>query len=261
MNAMGYTLNHIKHTIPPEVLHIGFIENFTRVNVIQSIDERIMNSVIRARVLSDASVVSGNPMHIPVNQCGISVMPNNEWIISVPYTLTQNRSIVSVLSLVQTGMLDYTEYQGSQYLQAATKIYNNLSYDTTFGIQTTRLELIGDNTILVYEPSFMIQEAYIKCNVEFNESMSELNPRFYPAFAKLCELGVKAYIYNNCKVKIDQGYVYGGHELNSISDVINDYSSKEEDYQEHLKLIKKIFYMNNGKNMNKHVKSIMGNVF
>lgn len=262
MNALSKAMSEIKFNIPLEVLQIGFVENYSRVNHITSLDERILNSVIRSRVLVDANLNGGITVRIPIEQCHYFQVRIGEWIIEVPKTLTQGKSIVSVLSMVTFGnyMGTYPLNNISVITAQASKMYDN---STNMNIvQTARLELIGDNTVLVEDPSVFIFNASLRCNLEYSADMGELNPRFYGTFAKMCVLAVKSYIYNHCKVKLDQGYIYGGHELGSVGEIIDSYSDAEEMYQEHLKLnFKKLAFMSNSENVNRLIKASLGNVF
>lgn len=264
MNAINKALNEVRFNIPLEVLNVAFIENepyLARVNnQIISLDERIRNSVIKARVLVDCNMVGGVPIVIYLSRCRINELLPGEYIIEVDKELTNYKSIVTVLSIVSnfgyvnTASFGYT----SPLLTSANNMYNNLSNETI--MQSSRLELIGDNTILVKDPSMYLFNTAMRCVVENDENMANLNPRFIPAFAKLVVLATKSYIYNRCKVKLDQAYLYGGHELNSITEFIDGYSDAESMYQEYLHLeFKKIMYMNPSSNMTRWVRSMFGN--
>lgn len=260
MNAVIKAIQDIKFTIPREVLQIGFVENFDRVNHITSIDERIINSVIRPRVLTDCNLVGGVPVMIDISQCVVHDTANREYIIEVPKRLTNNRPIVSCLSLVANhrGLL-LAPYKGTNpVMTQATHMFNSLNTETI--IQTARLELIGENTILVNEPYLGILNATVRVNVAYDDMMSNLHPRSFIEFSKLCIYAVKAYIYNNCKVKLDQGYVYGGHELGSIGEIIDNYSDSEEMYQEHLNTIMgKVLFLNEPSNSARLIATMLGN--
>lgn len=264
MNAINKALNEIRFNIPMEVLNVAFVENepyLARVNnQIISLDERIRNSVIKARVIVDCNLVGGVPIVIYLSQCRINEVTPGEYIIEVDKSLTNYKSIVTVLSIVSnfgyvnTASFGYT----SPLLTSANNMYNNLSNETI--MQSSRLELIGDNAVLVKDPSMYLFNTAMRCVVENDENMANLNPRFIPAFAKLSVLATKAYIYNRCKVKLDQAYLYGGHELNSITEFIDSYSDAESMYQEYLHLeFKKIMYMNPSNNMTRWVRSMFGN--
>lgn len=263
MNALAKAMTEIKFTIPLEVLQVGFIENYSRINHVVNLDERILNSVIRARVMVDANLYGGVTVNIPLEDCNCLQLENREWVIEVPKSITQGKSIVNVLSLVS-----YANFTGSYYsmgnrssfVNGAEKIYNHLADHNV--IQTARLELIGDNTILVQDPSVTVYSAVIRCNLEYSKDMGELHPRYYNSFSKLCVLAVKSYIYNHCKVKLDQAYAYSGHELGTITEIIDGYSDAEEMYQEHLKTeFMKIAFMNHAENNSRMIKIATTGIF
>lgn len=260
MNALTKALSELRFTIPQEVLQIGFVENFGRVNTVTSLDERILNSVIRPRVMIDANIVGGVMIKVPVIGCTWFESMPGEVIIDVPKSLTMGRSIVTLHNLIcNVGFSSSTApYNTTSLVAAANNMYTNLANHTV--IQTGRLELIGDNTVLVQDPSIAIFNAILRCTVENESNMENLHPRFHGGFAKLVTLAVKSYIYNNCKVKLDQGYVYGGHELGSIGEIIDTYSDAEEQYQEYLNTeFRKLMYMNQSESMNRLIKAALGN--
>lgn len=260
MNAIQKALSEIKFTIPPEILQIGFIENVNRPNQVMSLDERILNSVIRARVLVDANLVGGVTVHIPINQCTTTNTIYNEFIISVPREATNYKSIVSVHNLLSnTGIAAaFPNYNTSTLITQAHHMANSLA--TINVIQTSRLELIGENIILVQDPIMTIFNAILKCVIEYDKNMSDLHPRFIRDFAKMCILAVKSYIYNNFKVKLDQGYIYAGHELGSITEVVDGYSDAEEMYQEFIReTFQKIAFMNDSKQHSRFIQAQLGN--
>lgn len=261
MNAIQKALTEIRYTIPPEVLQIGFVENYNRVNQITSLDERILNSVIRSRVMVDANLVGGVTLHIPIADCENVVSTlYNEFIITVPRNKTNYRSIVALYSLLSntgTGTA-LPVYQTSPLITQAFNMYSSLSNVNV--IQTSRLELIGENVILVQDPSQYIFNAILKCAVEFDKNMSDMHPRYMRDFAKLCIHAVKSYIYNNFKVKLDQGYIYAGHELGTVTEIIDSYSDQEEMYQDFLtNTFQKIAFMNDRDNHNKFIRAQLGN--
>lgn len=260
MNAIIKSLQEIKFTIPPEVLQIGFVENFNRTNIITSLDERIKNSVIRARVLVDANMLGGVPIRIPLPRCKYYEVGNREWVVEIPKELTSNRSIVAVQSLVSNSsyITQIPLYNTTSVITQANHMMNSLGSERI--IQTARLELIGDNVVLVQDPAITIFNATIRANIEYDEMMNNLHPRYIPVFAKACVLATKAYIYNNCTVKLDQGYVYAGHELGTPGEIINGYSDAEEQYQEHIyNVLGKVLFMNDSNRSGRYIASMLGN--
>ena len=260
MNAIVKALQDIKYNIPLEVLQIGFVENYERVNHIRSLDDRITNSVLRPRVLTDCNLIGGVTMSIPTDRCVITQPTPREFIIEVPKQVTSNRSIISVLSLVSYAMGTWNNpYVGaSSTLTQGAHMFNSLATESI--IQTARLELIGENTILVEEPNVGLTTATLRAVIGYDENLNNLNPRSYLDFSRLCMYAVKSYIYNNCTVKLDQGYVWAGHELGKIGEIIDSYSDAEEMYIEHLtQTMRKVLFYNDKNNTSRLIASMLGN--
>lgn len=268
MTAVAKALEEIKFQIPVEVLNIGFkheVDAMSSRNIATSTDDRILTNVIRKRVLVDCNLVGGIPATIPVEYCNILQTNPDEFVIDVPKTLTSGKSIVNVLSLVANmnyvgaSVVPMPVYDTSPILSSATTMYNSMK--TVNLIQTSRLELIGENTVIVQEPHLMIFNAFLKVNLEYDDNMSNLNARFIRGFSKACVLATKAWLYNKLLVIIDQSRIYAGHDLSVITDVINSYSDAEEQYQEYIDTtLKKLLMMSNKDTMTRMVSSMIGGV-
>lgn len=260
MNAINYALNNLKFGIPLQVLNLAFLESSDIVNKTLSLDEMIMSKLLRPRVLVDANVVGGVMLRVNLEDCRITSVSNREVIIDVPKIVTGGRSIMSALSLVSNFMIasQLPNVGESPLLSAGANMMNNLSTENI--IQTARLEIIGENIILVQEPSTSLVPGILRCMVENNSNLENINPRSYPKFYKLCLLAVKSYIYNTLKIKIDQGYIYGGHELGSITEIIDTFADAEELYQEYLAgTWKRVAFLNDTDSKNRYIKSMLGN--
>lgn len=263
MNAINKALTEIRFNIPADVLNIAFVEKapyLSRVsNQTIGLDERIRNSVIKPRVLVDANLVGGVALIVYLSYAKIDEIFPGEFVISIPKHLTNGKSIMSIQSIVSNFGYINTATFGyvSPMTSSINNMYNNLSNETI--MQSSRLELVGDNVIICKDPSIYLYNTALRCVVENDENMANLTPRFIPAFANLCVLAVKSYIYN-MKVKLDQGYLYGGHELGAITEIIDSYSDAETMYQEFLHTkFKKLMYMNNSNTMTRHIRSVFSN--
>ncbi len=260
MNAINYALSIVNRVIPQQILHLAFVENNDLINQVISLDERISSTVIRPRILVDCNLVGGIMTKIPVNKCNIITLQNNEFIIEVPKLLTNNKSIINVLSLVSNVTTGFNGYMqnDSQLLAAAYKMYNNVGTEPV--VQTTRLELIGDNVVLVEDPNINLINGVLRVNIENNTNMENLNPRFYIAFTKLVELGIKSHIYNKLIIPLNQGQIYAGHDLGVIKDIVDGYSDAETMYSEYLTTtFKKVSFMNQSERMERHLLGMLGN--
>ena len=69
----------------------------------------------------------------------------------------------------------------------------------------------------------------------FSENLNNISPRSWEAFAKLCVLAVKAFIYNELLIEIDQAYLQGGQELGAFKNYVDGLSDANDMYLTHLK--------------------------
>lgn len=260
MNAITKALSEIRFAIPSEVLNIAFMERSPRINQVISLDERILNSILRPKVLVDLNLVGGITTKIDLNYCSIKELATREFIIEVPKNLTNGKSIVSLLSLVSNVLYSQTmpTIGASPVMSSAINMMNNLGTENI--IQTSKLELVGENVVLVQDPTAPLYSGILRCNVENNTNLENINPRAYLTFAELCILAVKSYVWTNAKIKLDQGYIYGGHELGSVTEIIDGYADAREMYNEFLKTKwSKVAFLNNSDNSSRYIVSMLGN--
>ena len=260
MNAVGYALNRIKLAIPPEILTIAFSEYNAVSKGVVSLDEHIMSNVIRPIVMVDCNVVGGIETTIPLNKCPINFLTNREFIVSIPKELTNGKNIVTLLSLVSNVLYNQaTSFTDMSPLQSAgMNMMNNVGTENI--VQTSRLELIADNLVLIADPTIHLVDGVLRCMIENMNNMENINPRSFDAFAELCIKATKTWIYNYMVVKLNKGYVYGGHELSVVSDIINGYSDSYNEYREYLNSKwGKIAFINNSVGMDRYVRSMLSN--
>jgi len=260
MNAITKAISDIKFQIPIEILNLGFVEKSHRVNQIISLDERIMSEIMRPRILIDCNLVGGIETRVDLNRCKITPLDNREFVVEVPKALTNNKNIITALSVVSNVVYSQSMAYAdmSPFESVASNMMSNLGTENV--VQTSRLELIGDNVVLIQDPNMHFMNGVLRCMVENNTNLENINPRSYLAFSKLCVLGVKSYIRNKMRVKLNQGQIYGGHELGVVKDIIEEYSDAEEMYQEYLNTTwRKISFINDSDAMSRYTKSMLGN--
>ena len=271
MNAISKALSELHFKIPDRILNIAFKEHNSAIDNFISIDEAIMAKLMRPRVLVDCNLVGGVMVVIPINKCEVTWLQNQQYLIRVPKELTNKKSIISVLSIVGTSYyMPSSNSLAGQYvtnaadvspvLSSGLNMMNNLANSPA--VHTSRLELIGENIITVQDPTVGIFDGALRCNVENNTNLENINPKAYLAFSEMVALAAKSYVYNHCRIRIDQGYLYGGHELGIVNEIIETYSDAETMYVEYRETKwAKDAAMQNTEFMNRYIKSMFGNTF
>ena len=259
MNALSYALNTLRFKIPIEVLNIGILEDYQNMNTAISLDEMLLNKVIRKRVLVDANIVGGRQINIPLSSCKVTRYSDSYYVVNVDKKHTMNSVIISALSLVTGGDTRGSTLKMHTDNSDQGKMFNNM--DKINVHQTARLELVGDNTVVVHGNLVDIASTSMRVTIENASNLENISPRNMIVFGELVTQAVKSYIYINSIVRLDKGFIYGGHELSSIKDIIDGYADAEELYLEILQSKwKKIAFMNNTEAMHRHVVSMIGNM-
>lgn len=240
MNILTKALDTIKFSVPPEVLRVVFkddISNWRQAPV--SIDTMIMNKVIKPRVLVDADLVGGTQVIIPLDGLTPTYMDQYTFLYTIPLERTNGREIVSVLSvgyMPYFGNLGFNGINsslpmtgsGNDFAQAGQQLMD--SHSTMPSVSTASAELVDYNRVLVRDSQRITGMYTLRCMIANADNLSNISPRSYPAFAKLCLLAVKAYIYNNMFIRMDQAYLSGGQELGAFKNYVDGLADSEEQY-------------------------------
>lgn len=265
MNIIAKALDEIKFRIPPQVLKVAMRDssyNWRAAPV--SIDEIILSRVIKPRVLIDCNLVGGTTIVVSLE----GLEPRYSDVYSVVYQVPPERinfrEIVSILSVSYmpqslayngagygTGVM--TSHHNSEVGAVAQRIADSVSNIPV--ISNASADLIGPNTVLVRDGQRVSSAYQLRCVVGNEENLNNINPRSYLAFSKLCELAVKAYIYNNLIVRIDQAYLEGGQELGSLKNYVESLSDAEENYQTYLQeVMRTVMFVNDSKGYERFIK-------
>jgi hypothetical protein len=236
MNAVSSAINSLKYRIPPQVLKEVFVENVHHWRQVPvSIDEQILNKVIKSRVLSDCNLVGGIEAVISLDGCPSETIDDINVIYYIPKEKTQGRVISSVLNVNTQAFLS-SLYTGGLNTTNTTMLANRMGMSVSQPpyVSTARVQLVAENTILVSETSYIFNYQSIRVILSDDEYMSNLQIRSVPSFMKLVELAVKSYIYNELIIKIDMGLIKAGQEIGRFREVVDSYSDAEQMYQDYL---------------------------
>jgi len=265
MNAINKLLSEIKFQIPSDILNLAFMDTQNYRNTVTSIDDQIMTDVIRKRLMVDLNLSSQETLNVPLQSCTLLYHDTVKTAYQIPKSITNGRSIVSVHNMLSgyhmhgDSMLTNHQLSGSTILDNSIGLMNSL--DNVNLRQTSRVDLIGENTVLIDMGMLDNLAANISVVVENDYNLNNINPRAYGALSHLAVLITKAYIYNTMVVKINKGQIYAGHELSIIKDIVDEYKDAEELYREYYNTVwKKIAFMQNNHNMDKFITSMFGNV-
>ena len=274
MSAINYALDQIKYRIPKAILDKTFINRSYewRTTVNSNLDEQITVNVIRSRVLVDCNLVGGTQAVIPLDGLHFDKPNDFTTVIHIPKNRTQQRSINSVLHVAFLGQGlnssyaatnsiggngQYSSGENSALMGAAVGAM--AAMDKIPVTSTANVQLISENTIMIKDVISIPGNGYLRCILANDENLNHIQPRSYPAFAKLVEYATKAYIYNELIIQVDMAELQGGQNLGIFKTILEGYSDAEENYQNYLKeKFEAILFQNDSESYRRLVKLTLG---
>lgn len=264
MNVIAKSIEDCKFKIPRQILEAVFIKRDHNWRQSQyNIDENIMATVVRPRILVDCNLVGGAEVFIPLE--GIPNERINDYtsVYHIPKSKTQGRSILSVSNITFTdptrmSSIGIGAVQGNTAMMRA----GNAVVDAMGNIpvtSTARVQLIAENVVMVQDTIVLPANIYLRCTIANDENMSHIQPRSYLAVSKLVEFAVKAHIYNEMVIQMGQTQIFGGQDLGVFKEIVDSYSDANELYETHLKeVITKVQFMNDNTTYTRFLKMIIG---
>lgn len=273
MDIIRNSIAEVKRRVNRHILDKAFIQRtfdyrFTNQT---NVDDQILTMVIRPRVLLDCNLVGGVTAMVPLDGLPIDKPNNYITIIHVPKTRTNNKSIISVsnVNYYDLGISGlYSGAPGYGYNASIDMTENTASMNAALGIMasldripitsTSDAQLVAENTIMIKDVFAMPPTAVLRCTLENDENLSNIQPRSYHDFFQLVEFAVKAYIYNELIVDMDMGELQGGQSLGIFKQLVESYSDAEQNYQDKLKAWMAISVMNDGPAFHRFIKLAVG---
>lgn len=244
MSVIAKALDEVKFRIPRPILERVFINQGDRWRQTPaSIDEAIMATVVRPRVLIDCQLLGGVEAFIPLGNLTYERPDEFTCVYRIPKKMTQGRSIVSVMNITftdPTRAISYNDgaYGGSVNTGSSTMLRMGQSVMDAMGsiplASTAKVHLIGENVVMVRDTVLLPNTCYLRCTLADDDQMSHIQLRSYRAFSRLVELAVKSYIYIHYVIPMDMGELHGGANIGRFKEMVDSYSDSEELYQTYL---------------------------
>jgi hypothetical protein len=239
LSALSKATDECKFRIPRTILDVVFIrrtQNWKDLPV--SIDEMILRNVIRPRVMIDCNLLGGTEAFI--NLEGVQYTRTDDYtsVYRIPKTLTQGRSIIVVKNITFTDPTKISSYGIAAGTQNTTMLQTGSAVMDAHGsipvTSTARVQLIGENVVMVRDTVVLPANIYLRCILENDETLSHLQLASYRHFSELCVLAVKAYIYNEYVIEMDVGELLGGMQLGRFKEIVDTYAEADELYRTYL---------------------------
>lgn len=245
MNILVKAVQEAMYIIPEEVLIETFIPKYNNYNApAASMEEQILSTVVRPRVIPDASLAKGE--HMFINLSDVKPRYTDEWrlVYEIPERKLFGKTILSVLDISYSPMVGVTGSYGYAYGGVGSFYSQDVMTATTQMVQansaipnvaSAKVDIIGENTIVIEDAQRFSTAYHLSCYVTDNDYLNKIDPRNYPHFSRLVEYAVKAHIYRKLRIRIDKGYIEGGSEIGAFKEVVMEYADSEENYRTYLR--------------------------
>lgn len=245
IDAFSKMLTTVRANINARILHETFKPVTPYDTGFTSIDSCIISKVIRPRVLVDLNIVGGTEAIIDLNDLAYEILNVTDIVFRIPKQRTQNRSILSALSVsFLTSRMPGAWFGGTGY--TTTGILNNrdnsavtsatagivASFDKIPVTGTADVEIIGENTIIIKNIPGMLMNMYLRCLLSNDENLSNVPVKAYMLLGKIAVAAVKAHCFITMQERIAGGKLEYGQDFNFISDIVSGYSDANETYDD-----------------------------
>lgn len=264
-SAIEKSIMEVKFIIPEEILDLVFMKkDYAYRDRPTNLDREIIRKVIAPRVIVDCNLGGGQDVIVPLMDMHRELTDEYMVVFRIPKEFTDNRSIMSVMSVMYlnpylaTGAISGQNVNGwSQTMSASQAVLDAMSPIPNFS--SSEVSIVGENSIAIRDARILPQQSFARCIVSYDDYMSNITPRSYIAFAKMVELAVKSYIWKNRVIKMDRAEMTAGVSLGSIKDVIDEYRDAEQMYQDYRKdVMRKVLKMNDDVQKRRLIVSLVG---
>ncbi len=246
INAFTAALRRIYATIPIEVLEAAFRPTDFQV----SLDQRIKDCIISARVLPDCNINAGKIKRIPLSTClveyvrpdpGFSSLlsPTSGTLYRVPAAAREYRDIVGLIDLAfPYDYIGYSDAQqgfginGNTLSSLASAVLDSHTHRSA--CLTPTPILMANNVVSINPNNSFLDDWVLIVRLGYDDEFTNLsNSSVYP-LTDLIVTACKAYIWTRLIIRIDQGVLEGGQALGTFKAIVDSYQSAIDEYPDKL---------------------------
>jgi hypothetical protein len=262
VNAVQISISRAIREIPRMLLEDAFLKReYPYRQSPKTIEQCIKEEVIYKIVLPDLNLENGVYSFIPLNNAQVIQSDYDAQIYYIPKEVTGGRAILTAITVGTASPYmeqGFAANCGNSMINR--KIHQLVSSISDLQVTTnSRVELIAENTVLVRDIGTQwLGGMYLVCILEMDDQLSNIRPRSIPFFTQLITLAIKGYMYTELIINVDKGRIYAGADLGIYREILMEYRDAWATYYDLLReKAGKILYMNNGENMNRHLRYLI----
>ncbi len=245
-NIINTLLRKLYMRIPEEIL----VEAFQPRQNARSLDSLIKSEIIVDIVLSQCNLYAGKTKKItllpdflkPITDSAVySAVPGDYSIYAVPPQFREFRPISVVLdiaypsSLALNSAYPYSFLSGRTVANGIDEALTSFTHTPAY-ITPTPVLLDGDNGIVqLHPPMSMHTDWILSCMLAYDKDFTNISTNMINPLFDCTLYATQAYIYNKLYIRLNQGYLQGGLQLEAIRAVVESYAESPEKFEESLR--------------------------
>lgn len=243
MNVIDYCLRKIRQRIPEPLLRAAFTpENLRRLGVASSLDNEIMDKVIREYLIPEVSRMG---QYAELDLQGLPYENDTEDYYSRIYHVdefkTGGREIIGGhIAVTPVAGQAYTLPPAGSYLDGATTGVLSAAQQVVDSnsalprISSAELRVLGPNTIKIKDPGMFVYATKIAIKYKLSEELNEIKPEYYALVADLAVYATKEQVYNKLIFDMDSGKIENGMEFGAFRTIVEGYSDAGQMFEDTL---------------------------
>jgi len=242
-NIINILLRKLYNQIPKEVLELAL--NPSEYN--RTLDALVKEEIIVGIVLVDCNLYAGRPTKITLKETMLKTIDEesdysivgDHSIYYIPPEFRENRDITVVLDMAYPAILSlpnaypYNQVYGRSVLNAADDALSSMTHQPMY--MTPEPILMGNNTIALNPPMTRHVDWILSCMLSYDKDFTNVSSNLIKPLEKMVIYGAQVFIYNKLRIKVQQGFLEGGAQLEPIKEIVESYSDAQEKFDEAFK--------------------------
>jgi len=207
-----------------------------------TVEQGIREKVIHASVLPSCKINGGRTEFIDLYGSRVRDMGNGCVEVKCPLGITGGRHIVNVTEVYLGSLNSVTGTLGLNSSSSAcgqgvmnemlSGVLDSLQSSRAMPTSFTTIHMNGNNSFVIEGMTNPLFSMVAKMILEYDDSLSVIDPRSWDMFGDLCILATKNYIFRTCKRPAEEAVRRSGVSLDNIRDDISEYRDAWQQYRE-----------------------------
>lgn len=241
-NTINNILRHLYGLIPKEILELTFEPQKNN----RTLDSMIKEIIIVDKVLYHCNLFHGKSTKIALKEDYLkniddstifSPTPGDYSVYRIPPEAREYRAITVVIDLAYPSSLalnssyPYSFLSGRSVANGIDEALSSFTHTPSF-ISPTPILLDGDQGIIRLTPPMSMHTDWIlSCYLAHDKDFTNIGTNMIMPISDMTVYGCQAYIYNHMIVKLNQGYLQGGLQLEAVKNIIEGYADSYEKFE------------------------------